>query len=138
MAFSGNNQTIFNQAFNGYMAGALSGRPIADTVAADYSSLVTSGLAFAQEVDANIPTDAELSTGAGGTTIAPAAGAAAANAYAKSSLMFSLCLGYWQGRLNNTPDPVATDYLSIALAIKAAYVESVAGYASAPGGSSLT
>lgn len=136
MAFSGNNQSIYNAAYNGFIGGAVAGRGVTDPTASDYSSLATAAIAFATEVDANVPTDAELSTGAAGTTIAPSAGVNAAAAYAKTHLMYSLCFGYWAGRYN--VDIVTSDYLTDALAIKAVYTEGVAGYASAPGGTSLT
>jgi hypothetical protein len=138
MAFSGNNPTLFNAAVDGFMAGSVADRGITDTTAGDYSTLVTAALAFATELDAQIAVDATITTaGAPNTTIAPIAGATTANLNAKGHLMFSLCYGYWVGRLNPTPDPVAVDYLPAALAIKAVYNETVAGYASAPGGSSL-
>lgn len=138
MAFSGNNPTLFNAAVDGYMAGALAGRGISDTVSADYTVLAASAIAFATEVDAQIAVDATITTaGAPNTTVAPIAGATTANLNAKGHLMFSLCFGWWEGRLNNTPDVVAGDYLSIALGIKAAYVATLAAYLTAPGGSSL-
>ena len=136
MSFSGNNQSIFNAAYNGALGGFFEGRVSADPVAADYSQFATVALAYAQAVDAAIPTDAELSTGAAGTTIAPGAGTNAAAAYAKTQLMVSLSRAFWSGRLPS--DIVSADYALIALTIKAQYVEFVAGYASAPGGSSLT
>jgi hypothetical protein len=138
MAFSGNNPTLFNAAVNGYIGGVVAGRAISDTVTADYTAIEAAAAAFATEVDAQITVDATITTaGTPNTTIAPVAGATSANAYAKSHLMFSLCFGFWEGRLNPSPDPVAADYLSIALAIKAAYTAGVAAYAQAPGGTSL-
>jgi hypothetical protein len=138
MAFSGNNPTLFNAAVDGYIAGALAGRGISDSVSADYTALGVAAAAFATEVDAQITVDATITTaGTPNTTIAPVAGNTTACLNAKGHLMFSLCFGWWEGRLNNTPDPVATDYLSIALAIKAAYVAGLAAFAAAPGGTSL-
>jgi hypothetical protein len=138
MAFSGNNPTLYNACVNGYIGGALSGRAIVDTVTSDYSALEVAAAAFAAEVDAQIAVDATLTTaGTPNTTIAPVAGNTTACLSAKSHLMFSLCYGYWAGRLNPSPDPVVTDYLAAALAIKAAYNAGLAAYAAAPGGTSL-
>jgi hypothetical protein len=138
MAFSGNNPTLFNAAVDGYMAGALTGRPITDATSTDYTALAASAIAFATEVDAQIIVDATITTaGTPNTTIAPIAGNTTACLNAKGYLMFSLCFGWWAGRLNPTPDVTAGDYLSAALGIKAAYTATVTAYASAPGGTSL-
>ena len=136
MAFSGNNQAIYNAAYDGFLAGALAGKVYTDEVAADYASLSVSAGAFATELDSVISTDANLSTGAAGTSVPPTTNVLTSNQLAKTHLMFSLCFGYWSGRFNS--DNVPSDYTNSALAIKAVYVEAVAGYASAPGGSSLT
>lgn len=138
MAFSGNNPSLYNAAVDGFLAGALAGRTIVDDVSADYTALEVAAAAFAAEVDAQIAVDATLTTaGTPNTTIAPVAGSTTANLNAKGHLMFSLCFGYWEGRLNPSPDPVQTDYLAAALAIKAAYNAGIAAYALAPGGTSL-
>ena len=138
MAFSGNNPTLFNAAVDGYMAGALSGRAITDATSTDYTVLAASAIAFATEVDAQIIVDATITTaGTPNTTIAPIAGNTTACLNAKGHLMLALCYGWWAGRLNNTPDVTAGDYLGAALGIKAAYTATVTGFASAPGGTSL-
>lgn len=138
MAFSGKNPTLFNAAVNGYMAGALAGRAITDPTAGDYTVLAASAIAFATEVDAQIAVDATITTaGTPNTTIAPVAGNTTACALTKSHLMFSLCFGWWEGRLNLNPDAVAGDYLTIALGIVAAYNATVTAYGTAPGGTSL-
>jgi len=138
MAFSGNNPTLFNAAVNGFLAGVLDSRAGLDPVTADYAAIEAAAVAFATEVDAQIAVDANITTaGTPNTTIAPVAGATSAGAYAKSHLMFSLCFGQWSGRLNQVPDPLAADYLSLALGIKGAYNAGLAAYAAAPGGTSL-
>jgi hypothetical protein len=136
MAFSGNNQSIYNAAYDGFLAGALAGKVYTDETAADYATLTASATAFATEQDSVIATDPELSTGAGGTTVPPTTNVLTQNQLAKVHLMFSLCFGYWSGRFNS--DNVPSDYTNSALAIKAVYTEAVAGYANAPGGTSLT
>jgi hypothetical protein len=141
MAFSGNNQSIFNSALNGCLAGMLAGGQVVDPTAADFASMVAIAVAFATEVDAKIATDAAMSTGAAGTTIDPVAGATQATFIAKPNLAFALCFGYWFGR-PFAPGVTATaaGYVVGATSIAAIYAEATgaAGYGAAPGGSSLT
>ena len=136
MAFTGNNQTIFNAALDGAMAGTLSGRSISDLTQADYNVYAQAALALATEVDANIATDPNLSTGAGGTTIAPVAGVTTATLNAKGHLAFALSFAVTEGR--PLQDITAADYSVLGQAVAKAYAAAVAQYANAPGGTSLT
>lgn len=134
MAFTGNNQTIFNSAMNGALAGMMKGRPLTDNTAADYLNMCKVALAFATEVDSEIAADATLT--AAGATVVPATAANQQNFNAKSHLIATLCMSYWDGRWSN--DQVAGDFSVPAAAIAAAYTEQVAQYANAPGGTSLS
>jgi hypothetical protein len=134
MAFSGHNQTLYNAALNGALAGMMSGRPITDATTADYAAMGNAATAFATEVDAGIAADATLTTA--GATLVPASAANQANALAKSNLMNALCKAYWEGRVGS--DTTDADYSEGATAIAAVYAQGVAQYALAPGGTSLS
>lgn len=134
MAFTGNNQTIFNSAMNGALAGMMKGRPLTDATAADYQNMCKVALAFATEVDSEIAVDATLT--AAGATVVPATAANQQNYNAKSHLIASLCFAYWDGRWST--DQTAGDWSVGAAAVAAAYAEQVATYANAPGGTSLS
>lgn len=135
MAFSGNNQSLYNAALNGALAGQIAGSQIADGNTAHYATYGNVASAFAKEVDAGIVADATLTTA--GATLVPASAANQANALAKTSIMFQLCFAYWLGR-QGASDITATDYAVAAAAIAAAYAQAVTQYGLAPGGTSLS
>jgi hypothetical protein len=138
MAFSGNNQTIFNAALDGMFAGALCGKPFTDGAATpnSYATLEAACVVFATAMDADIPTNANLSTGAGGTTIDPVAGVTTASLNALGHLAFGVAFAQFFQRF--TADLTAGDYTVAAAACAAAFKQAVLGFAAAPGGSSLT
>jgi hypothetical protein len=135
MAFSGNNQTLYNAALNGCLAGQVAARQIKDAVTADYAVLGNVATIFAQEVDAQIAADATLS--AAGATVVPASAANQQNALTKSNIMFAICFGLWFSR-GGAADVTLADYLADALAVKAVFLQAVAQYALAAGGTSLS
>lgn len=139
MAFSGNNQSIYNAAFDGAMAGMMAGAQSADPTQADYNVIAAVATLWATKLDSLIATDANLSTGAGGTTIAPIAGVTTASLNAKSHLAFALSFGFFVNRNQPTTAGITANTFTVgATAIAAAYAAGVAQYALAPGGSSLT
>lgn len=139
MAFSGNNQTIYNAAFDGAMGGMMAGAQATDPTQADYNTMQAVATLWATKLDSLIATDANLSTGAGGTTIDPIAGVTTASLNAKSHLAFALSFGYFMNRNQPTSAGLTANTFTIgATAVAAAYASGVAGYANAPGGSSLT
>jgi len=138
MAFSGNNQLIYNAAFNGCMAGAVAGAQIADQTATDYAALQLVANAFAQEVDSQIATDPQLATGAAGTTVPPATAAETSAQQAKAGIVFAVCFGFWFARPNWQSSQTPATYLNAALAVKAVYTQAVTGYGAAVGGTSLS
>lgn len=139
MAFSGNNQTIYNAALDGALAGMVASGQVQDPTTADYAALGAAATVWATKLDSLIATDATLSTGAGGTTIAPIAGATTANLNAKGHLAFALSFGFWFGRNVPLSAPVTAAAVTAgATAVAAVYAQGVAQYALAPGGSSLT
>lgn len=134
MAFTGNNQTLFNAAMDGALAGMMAGRDMKDATQNDYNAVASAALSYATEVDAQIAADATLT--AAGATVIPASAANQQNFNAKSHLMQAISFGVWHGRSgtdNNNPD-----YLVLAKAVAAAYAAAVAAYANAPGGTSLS
>ncbi len=88
-----NNQTLYNAALNGALAGMFAGSPVQDTTSADYAPYTAVATAFASAVDAGIGADATLT--AAGATIVPTTAAQQANALAKSDLMHGICSSYW-------------------------------------------
>lgn len=136
MAFSGNNQLIYNAAFNGAMAGMMAGRPITDATTADYAAYGNVATAWATEVDSLIVTDAQLA--AAGATVPPTTAAETAAQQAKAGFIHQLSHSYWQGRDITGASTVAANYSVAATAVFHAYSEAVAQYALAPGGTSLS
>lgn len=135
MAFSGNNQTIYNAALNGTLAGMQEGRPLTDGTSADYAVQGNVASAFAKEVDSLIAADATLTTA--GATLVPASAANQANALAKVNAMLAICRAVWAGR-GGASDVTAVDYAVLAAAVVAVYNQAIAQYALAPGGTSLS
>jgi hypothetical protein len=134
MAFSGNNQTLYNAALNGALAGMMSGRMSLDATIADYASVGAAATAYAAKVDSLIAADPTLT--AAGATLVPASAANQQNFNAKSSLMHHLSAAIWRDRAGT--DTTSADYASMAAAVVAQYNEGIAQYALAPGGTSLS
>jgi hypothetical protein len=156
MAWAGNNQEVWNAAFNGALAGIFANLgfavkvpgsgppPIPDTTTADYAPYAAVAEAWAIAVDAAIGTNAAISTGTNGTTVVPSAGVNAATQQAYVSLVTTLSLSYWQNKqgsllqlnANGTPHtPVSTDYTAQAGGIAAVVAAAQVVYTAA---SSLT
>lgn len=63
------NDCVYNAAFTGALAGALSGRPFDSTTAADYATQVNAADAFALQLDSLVAENASLSTGGGNASM---------------------------------------------------------------------
>lgn len=125
------NNLLFNAAFNGYLAGALSGGNLIDSVQTDYAPIVNQASLFATAVDAAIPNDAAATPQPAGTKPISLAGAAAIvpdnsstveAQKAKTQLLFKLCFGNAFNRYS-TDASAQTAFATSAAAIKAAYFE---------------
>lgn len=136
MAFSGNNQSVYNAALDGAMAGMLAGRPLTDTTTADYAAFGNAATIFATKLDSLIATNASLSTGAAGTTVPPTTALITATLNALGHLAFGLSFAYFYQR--PALDVTLADYTALATAIGAAFAQVQAQYLLAPGGTSLS
>jgi hypothetical protein len=104
------NAQILNAALAAFLAGAVQSQ-ITDTTDADYAAVCDAALAFATQVDSEIPTDGGI------VTPLTAAG------QKKVCLLQSICIGVMSGR---TPtSTTAADYAGVASAIAALYREGV-------------
>lgn len=99
-----NNATYFDAAMSGAIAGEATNWNT-DATAADYNTLVAAAVAFATEVDLQIPVDGS-----------PTA--------AKAQLVFAICSSAISGR--SLSSATATDYLAIAKGLAALYTNAVA------------
>ena len=148
----GNNQAVYNAALNGCLAGIFAnagfivvgegpgGAPpaVPDGVTDDYAPYVFLATQWAAAVDKAVPTNPQISTGQGGTSVVASAGANVATQDAFITLVSDLSYGYWvnkQGSLyqlnaNGTPHtPNSTDYTAQALAIAAIVAQALVAYA---------
>ena len=140
------NDILYNEAYCGFIAGLLDGRPIESASSTDpfYVALAAAAAAFASEVDAAvgagdiggapvpsgtvaITTGVETSTG---TAIIPSTGIIVEAELGKASCMWEICRATMKGRqLVNTsgvagaPDNVAATYATIAKSVVALYLE---------------
>jgi hypothetical protein len=134
MAFSGNNQALYNAALNGALAGQLAGAQQSNTVSSNYAAYGNVATAFATEVDSKITAVANLTSAGASVVQATAAEAATQNAYC--SIIFGLSFGFWFSRAGS--DVTAADYSAAATAVFAVYTQALAQYALAPGGTSIS
>jgi hypothetical protein len=136
MAFSGNNQTIFNAALDGALSGMLASGKLVDATQADYANMSATAMNFAAAVDAGIAADATLTNA--GASQPPGTAAQTANSFAKFGIMFGLCFGYFFQRSIAGSAIPQTNFTTDATFIKAAFNQAVAQYALAAGGTSLS
>lgn len=134
MAFSGNNQSLYNAALRGYIAGTVRNRPIVDPTSADYAATIGNpATAFATEVDSLIVADAQLT--AAGATIVPGTAAQQQAALAKPGLMQAIAESVASSPGGST---TAAAYLVQATACAALYAQGVTQMGAAPGGTSIS
>jgi hypothetical protein len=117
-----NNNVLYNAALAGAVAG-MNQAWISNPLASSYAVSVAASAAFATEVDAQIPNDAQISA-AGGAALPPTTDSIQTFQLAKTGILKDICQAVWAGRTD--ADPVAVDYLTIAVAIAALYTEAVA------------
>lgn len=103
------NQQLINAAVAGFTAGAMQGRSITDSTAADYATLQAAATAFANAVDQAIPADASIITPVDKYTLAHV----------------NLCAGICQGVISGRwpTDSTQADYNTLAAAVAAVYSE---------------
>jgi hypothetical protein len=124
MAWAGQNQEVWNAAFNGALAGMFALAQPTDPTATDYAKYTAAAKAWAVAVDAQILSNAAISTGANGTTVVASAGVNAATQQAYVSLVTALSFGYWSQRSNSVvlssdAGVTSTDYTVPATALGA-------------------
>lgn len=136
------NPGLWNEAFCGFIAGNLAGRPFTSTLDTDanYLAVAAAAAAFATEVDATvaasdvvaapIPAGTQAITvnvaeGIEATYIVPTTGQIQEGELGKSGLMWAICRGVNHGRplLNAAADTVSATYLNISKSIVALYLE---------------
>lgn len=148
MAFTGNNPTLYNAAFNGALAGmfaggAINAASVPSATDTETVAMVAQCTAFATEVDSLIAitgAQANITTAASpNTTKAPIAGITTASQLAFSDVLFGLCFAAFFQKPNTVtvPAPAAVQYAQLAAAVVAVYTAAQTGYAGAPGGTSL-
>jgi hypothetical protein len=148
MAFSGNNQLVYNAAFNAALAGQLAQQPLVGASPAltatspVYVALAAVASAFAKAVDAAIGNNVSLATGAAGTTVPPTTALITATQGALVGIVYAVCLGFWNSRagaqLAADAGATSTDYTAIAAQVLAIFTAASTAYAAAPGGTSLS
>jgi hypothetical protein len=133
------NPVLYNEAYCGFVAGKLSGRPITSTSATDpnYVAISAAAVAFATEVDAAVgagdfagtavPTGTQAITVSAepNTTIVPTTGTIQEGQLGKTGLMWAICRGVQNGRplLGDSLDTTAASYSAIAQSIVALYLD---------------
>lgn len=136
------NPGLWNEAYCGFIAGNLAGRPITSTSSTDtaYEDIAAAAQAFANEVDAvvgasdfagtAVPTGTQAITnatgeGSGNCYIVPTTGTIQEGELGKSGIMWAICRGTNHGRplLNAAADTVAATYTNVAKGIVALYLE---------------
>lgn len=118
MAAAANNNIIQNHAYIGFIAGVMSGR-----APGVVPGLKAAALVFAAAVDAAIPNDALITTGAGVTQLAITTNTIAANEMARSSLIRDLSAAAIRDRF--TTDATPGDWTAMGVAVAAVYTDAL-------------
>jgi hypothetical protein len=134
-----NNPLLYNEAYCGFIAGVLAGRPITATSSTDpfYEALSAAAAAFASKVDADIALDTQITnsnnSGDGGIATKnivwpPQEGYTTSQQeqeIGKGGILWCICRGMMHGRplLGNALDSESATYASMAAAIVAIYDE---------------
>ena len=134
------NVGLYNEAYCGFIAGVLAGRPITSNKTSDsfYVALAAAAQVFAAQIDltvgasdvtgADVPTGTQFITfgGDGGANLAaPTTGPVQQGALGKTGLMWAICRGVMHGRplLGSTLDVTSATYEAISTSIVALYLE---------------
>lgn len=134
-----NNPLLWNEAYCGFIAGNLAGRPTTSTSNTDtaYEAIAAAAVAFANEVDTTVgapdvvgtpvPTGTQpISNAEGAGALPPTTGTIQEGELGKTGLMWAICRAQIHGRplLNNTLDTTASTYSALAQSIVALYLVS--------------
>lgn len=134
------NVGLYNEAYCGFIAGVLAGRPITSNKTSDsfYVALAAAAQVFAAQIDltvgasdvtgADVPTGTQFITfgGDGGANlVAPTTGPVQQGVLGKTGLMWAICRGVMHGRplLGNALDVTPATYEAISTSIVALYLE---------------
>ena len=134
------NVGLYNEAYCGFIAGVLAGRPITSNKTSDsfYVALAAAAQVFAAQIDltvgasdvtgADVPTGTKFITfgGDGGANlVGPATGPIQQGVLGKTGLMWAICRGVMHGRplLGNALDVTPATYEAISTSIVALYLE---------------
>ena len=134
------NVGLYNEAYCGFIAGVLAGRPITSNKTSDsfYVALAAAAQVFAAQIDltvgasdvtgADVPTGTQFITfgGDGGANlVGPATGPIQQGVLGKTGLMWAICRGVMHGRplLGNALDVTPATYEAISTSIVALYLE---------------
>ncbi len=122
------NNIYGNAAFTGFFGGMLaSRRTLKSQTAADYNTLRAAALAMAVDVDALIPFDAEVSTGAGITQLAITTNTIASDEQWKAGCLHDICFAAGAEGLYTVDAAIAGAQTATAAAIVAAWNSAIAG-----------
>ena len=134
------NVGLYNEAYCGFIAGVLAGRPITSNKTSDsfYVALAAAAQVFAAQIDltvgasdvtgADVPTGTQFITlgGDGGANLVPpTTGPVQQGVLGKTGLMWAICRGVMHGRplLGNALDVTPATYEAISTSIVALYLE---------------
>jgi hypothetical protein len=134
------NVGLFNEAYCGFIAANLSGRPITATSSADpfYVALAMAAQVFAKQTDlavaaadttgSDVPTGTQFITAGGdfGANLAPpATGPIQQGILGKTGVMWAICRGVQHGRplIGNLLDTTAATYTTVTASIVSLYLE---------------
>jgi hypothetical protein len=118
-----NNNIYYNEAYRAFIKGALAGRKFTSAVQASYLKVTQSAQAFAQAVDALIPFDALVTTGAAITQLAITTNTIAANEQHRAGLLGDICFSQISGSYSE--DATVGDWGTAAAACVAAWNEAL-------------
>ena len=134
------NVGLYNEAYCGFIAGVLAGRPITSNKTSDsfYVALAAAAQVFAAQIDltvgasdvtgADVPTGTQFITfgdEGGANLMAPTTGPVQQGVLGKTGLMWAICRGVMHGRplLGNALDVTPATYEAISTSIVALYLE---------------
>jgi hypothetical protein len=138
-----NNPELWNQAYCGYIAGVMAGRPFhaSSPTTPHYVSVALAAKAFATEIDTIVgavdisgtpvptgtsPITVQVTEGPNtNSDIVPTTGTTTEAQAAKGGIMWAICRGVMWGRfiLGTTADDVSTTYTNIADSVVALYLQ---------------
>jgi hypothetical protein len=112
------NNLLYAAAVDGAVAGQLAQSFPTSTTGSQYTTMIAAAVAFATELDSQIPNDSTISVG-GGVAIAPTTGAIIEAQLLKVGLIRELSYSAFAGRFSN--DVTEADYTDLCEAIVTVY-----------------